>query len=146
VAAWNTQPVSAALVVELRRMTVKPGWARKRQRPLRRNTRKPPWALTPEEQRALAITFVGGLGAIVAGAVVIGVALSLARLAERSHLTPWVWLGLALLTLLMIALAGWLLRGHPFPVATMDFGVAVVAPLVAVLLLLVWIGVAAGVK
>jgi hypothetical protein len=40
---------------------------------------RPVWQLSRDEQRVLLITFVGGLGAIVIGAAIIGLALALAR-------------------------------------------------------------------
>jgi small-conductance mechanosensitive channel len=46
---------------------------------------KPHWALNDDERRLLIITFAGSLAAIIVGAVVIGGALALARVEERSH-------------------------------------------------------------
>jgi hypothetical protein len=43
------------------------------------NAERPLWSLSRDEQRLLMITFVGGLGSIVAGAGMIGVAIVLAR-------------------------------------------------------------------
>jgi hypothetical protein len=75
-------------------------------------TEKPPWELGPEEQRTLVITFVGGLGSIIAGAAVVGSALALARLLERWH-PPWgIWLGLAVFTLLDAQLMYWVLSNN----------------------------------
>jgi hypothetical protein len=87
-----------------RRMTVKPGWVRKRERMRHREpdappvgvpgpsepdaaparAARPPWELSAAEWRLLAITFVGGFGSIVAAACVIAGAIALARNA-RTH-------------------------------------------------------------
>ena len=87
-------------------MTAKPGWARKRDRLRRREADAPPttpaaapsappttpaaapWALSAAEWRLLVITFVGGLGSIVAGAGIIGGAIAIARTATRG---PGFW-------------------------------------------------------
>ncbi len=46
---------------------------------------EPWWELSREEQRNLAITFVGGLGSIVVGACVIGGGIVVARFIEPHH-------------------------------------------------------------
>jgi hypothetical protein len=77
-------------------MTVKPGWARKRPAVSRTlpSTREQPraptpgerplWDLSRDEQRALTITFIGGLSSIILSAVVIGAAISLAHVIAAS--------------------------------------------------------------
>jgi hypothetical protein len=78
-------------VVTLRRMTVKPGWARKRpasaitlpttEKPdwVRAPRPRPLWRLERGEQRVLMITFAGGVASIAAAAFVLGIAIALAR-------------------------------------------------------------------
>ncbi len=70
-------------------MAVKPGWARKKDRLRRREadaartgTTGTLWALSAAEWRLLVITFVGGLGSLIAAACVIGGAIALARYQE----------------------------------------------------------------
>src|SRR6266568_983575 len=46
---------------------------------------RPPWVLSHDEQRALIITFIGGLASIIAGACVIGGAIAMARSMKASH-------------------------------------------------------------
>ena len=133
-------------------------------------TEKPPWELSPEEQRTLVITFVGDLGSIIFGVAVVGVALALARLLERWH-PPWgVWLGLAVLTLLYARLMYWVLSNNiafrkrqtelyrtndraflkrkrkTIPGYRSQLVIVGILWLVFGVLLLTWIGVAAGVK
>jgi hypothetical protein len=107
----------------------------------------PLWALSAAEWRLLVITFVGGLGSIVAGACVIGGAIALAR--RDKHFDPGQWGLTTALALVGLVLAlvmfryfppddrvdRWLKQGT---IAVFGFGV--------VFALLVWIGVAAGVK
>jgi hypothetical protein len=97
----------------VRRMTVKPGWARKRPAAAERlpSTAQLPrgkpaasdrhvWTLNRDEQRTVIITFVGGLGSIIFGAVILGSAVALARWLNRTPHGPlslgtagWVWIG-----------------------------------------------------
>jgi hypothetical protein len=78
-------------------MTVKPGWARKRDRLRRReaaaaraDTSGASWELSATDWRLLTITFAGGLGSIVAGACIIGGAIALDRLlAPNPHRIEW---------------------------------------------------------
>jgi len=88
-------------------MTVKPGWARKRDRLRRReasaataNAAGSPWALSAAEWRLLVITLVGGVGSIVAAAFIIGGALTIAQSVRNEGLEVWVitllvWIGVA---------------------------------------------------
>jgi hypothetical protein len=78
-------------------MTVKPGWARKRDRLRRReasaataNAAGSPWALSAAEWRLLVITLVGGVGSIVAAAFIIGGALTIAQSVRNEGLEVWV--------------------------------------------------------
>jgi heme/copper-type cytochrome/quinol oxidase subunit 2 len=111
------------------------------------------WALNREERRLLWITFAGGLGSIVVGACIIGGALALARYLEQKNQPLWLWLVLVGLTLLVVAalvLLSFLLRSAKAAQDDLgeDMGVALAVVLIpmAALLLLVWIGIAAGVK
>jgi len=47
---------------------------------------RPLWSLSRDEQRILAITFVGGLASIIIGAAVIGASIALARWADHQDL------------------------------------------------------------
>lgn len=80
----------------VRRMSVKPGWARKRPaaaRALSPKTRRPDRAVAPEEQpfwvlsrgeqRVLLITFVGGVDSIVVAVLIVGGAIAIARRSGR---------------------------------------------------------------
>jgi hypothetical protein len=134
-------------------MTVKPGWARQRDRQRRREVvarragaAQPLWALSPAEWRLLVITFAGGLGSIVAAACVIGGAIALARYQEKFGLKEFAVLtGVALLAFPVMLIitrpwSGGSLRERILVIATFAFGGFAV-----VLALLVWIGVAAGI-
>ena len=136
-------------------MTAKPGWARKRDR-LRRHeadtasvgTAGPPWALSPAEWRLLAITFVGGLGSLLAAAVILGAALALAR-NEHGHLGNFalgsaIVIGLSLFSLTVVR-RGWTSSSFLVERVIKPILLAAYCLMIAVLLL-IWIGVAAGVK
>jgi hypothetical protein len=140
-------------------MTVKPGWTRKRDRLQRReedaaraSTAERPWALSATEWRLLAITFVGGLGSIIVGACVIGGAIAIARW-MTPHPKPDVLGHLAGLTgavLLALLISLWILRrvlrpGFLRPLALPVGQFATGAALIFIVLLLAWIGLAAGV-
>jgi hypothetical protein len=97
-------------------MTVKPVWARKRDRPPHSQAEpsqadRPLWRLTVEDQRVLLITFAGGLGAIVVGAGMIGAALAFGRFWGNP---PWVlaiWTVVYLFTVLLMRYRGLFRRG-----------------------------------
>jgi hypothetical protein len=114
---------------------------------------RPLWKLSRDEQRILLVTFAGGLGSIIVGAAVIGVALALAHRAEGpGHSRS----DLALSSIAAVAGFGfwvayvrWGVLGMPFrpldrwPVSS-RFTVLVGALLVAGVAL-TWIGIAAGI-
>lgn len=105
------------------------------------------WTLTPAEQRTLVITFAGGLGAIIAGALIVGGAIALAR-AVRPAVAPGNWWAAVLVTAvywasLPAAIFGWRRRrGNRW-----WWGLAIVAFFMAsAVMLLMWVGLAAGVR
>ena len=124
-------------------MTVKPAWARKGYRP-RPQADRPLWRLTPDEQRVLLITFAGGVGSIVVGAGVIGLALVLAR-HDRAPLST---LAVATVGVLAVLLAMRFINSVVEPPRGQkwigDIGV-IVGVAGCVVLVLTWIGIAAGV-
>jgi hypothetical protein len=148
-------------------MTVKPGWARKRDRLRRREpdaarpgaeeppepdtaastAAAPPWALSAAEWRQLVITFAGGLGSIVAAACVIGVAIAADKGLTSSDLRVLELYTAAVLGGLV--LVWWSFKNYSpddrVSVWLRRFSIAVVS-VGLVLALLVWIGLAAGVK
>ena len=106
---------------------------------------RPLWQLSRDEQRVLIITFVGGLASIAAGACVIGGAIALSRWVRAQHI-PLV--ALILLTALYISSMIWgasLRRrsSKPWPrhLFIMWLGMFVGLSM----LLLAWIGFAAGI-
>jgi hypothetical protein len=144
----------------VRRMTVKPGWARKRDRQRRReadaaptNTAGPPWVLSAADWRLLVVTFIGGLGSIVAAACVVGGAISLARrVGKAGGLGGWGLVTVWALILTAVALTASirtaripLFRDDPM-ITFLRRSINVTASLVVALALMVWIGVAAGIK
>ena len=122
---------------------------------------RPVWALSRDDQRTLWITFVGGLGSIVVGAAAIGGAIALAHHLtgpERPHgsYVPLLRLtGAALavfaLSIVLLLIVRW--RNRTFKPdrgdhALLVAGVATIwlTGLFCAFLLLVWTGVAAGIK
>jgi hypothetical protein len=102
------------------------------------------WPLSPEEQRNLFITFVGGLGSIVVGACIIGIAIAFDRLEYRMGATPFTLMLATLLGAPLLAFGVFLRfaeKGSRF--VRICFPLYVMA---AVLFILAWIGIAAGVK
>jgi hypothetical protein len=150
----------------VRRMTVKPGWARKRPttaRLLPPTTEKPDqaqapgerssWRLNRDEQRTLIITFVGGLGSIVAAACFIGGAIALARyesfysLGAWAALTGyWVLVFVALVLIRRLRRVRARRRGRSVSVSVMEWFALLCGGFGVVLALTVWIGLAAGIK
>jgi hypothetical protein len=143
----------------VRRMTVKPGWIRERERSRRRGKdvagteiTESLWKWTEADRRLLIITFAGGIASIVVAAVIIGIAISFARVQKPGsgvvHLTDWAY---------VIVLSGGGLVGpllaptkrqrKPWPIALRAvwrvlLGLYIV---LAVLLILTLAGIAAGV-
>jgi hypothetical protein len=101
--------------------------------------------LDSDEQRTLIITFVGGLGSIVAAACIIGGAIAVARHAKNDL---GYWGQTTGITLLFAAGLVWAVRHVPAPGAVSKvfkwLSILIVAYFV-VSALLVWIGVAAGI-
>jgi hypothetical protein len=115
---------------------------------------KPPIVpqLTPEEGRMLVVTFIGGLGAIVVGAGVVGLAIALAHVMRYWHPPLWVWIPLAFVTAILVGMTGLVLRKRPWLEAEnredqqVALGAGGFYVLLTILLVLMWIGMAAGVR
>jgi hypothetical protein len=111
---------------------------------------RPLWVLSRDEQRVLAITFVGGLASIVAGVCIVGGALALVRGLKALHYTLGI---LILLTALCIVAVLWDVYYHhairrmpdPEPRSRMVLIELPVIYAVFSILLLAWIGLAAGI-
>ena len=114
--------------------------------------RKPPRELTPEEWRTLMITFVGGFASIIVGACVIGGAIALSRWVTHGldSKTRLALIGLTVLVWGLAAFTVWDLHSKESKELDEDRGANVIAEILlilfSILLLLVWIGVAAGIK
>jgi len=98
--------------------------------------------LTAAERRNLAITFVGGLGSIVAGAVVIGGAIALFRVvAPDPHKIQW-W-AVGVVNLVLVGYLGGLYLGR----SRLKGGLRVIllglAVLMSALVILLWVGLVA---
>jgi hypothetical protein len=100
------------------------------------------------------ITFIGGVSAFVVGAGFVGGAIALARLVQRAKLPWWAWLLLGVFTVLLSIGVGlvihvgrrqWMRNDPKLTVEKMlieqSFWI-----ILLVLLLLMWIGLAAGFK
>ena len=104
---------------------------------------RPLWVLSRDEQRVLIITFVGGLASIVVGAGIIGVAIALVRVVKPGSLLGFLILITVLDTFILVAgvnagrLSGSRSKGALilWLFALVDFPI----------LLLIWIGWAAGI-
>ncbi len=107
-------------------------------------TKRPGWEPTPEEWRTLAITFVGGVASIIVGAAVIGAALALARWEARGA-GAGQWITLAVFTVVFWPATVYQLKPRE-PRSRASLILTGSNALISTLLLLVWIGVAAGVK
>jgi hypothetical protein len=141
-------------------MAVKPGWARKRPnaaRPLPPATEQPQsaqapeeqslWRLNRDEQRTLIITFIGGLASIVAAACVLGGAIALDRWIAHNNHGHIDWRGEAVTSAILVLGGGFVLyfvRG-PNMSKRWNWTVTVVYGLLLALVLLLWIGLAAGI-
>lgn len=133
-----------------RRLTCTPRSARSSLRPV---TDKPPgkprWQFTSEEWRLLVITFVGGLGSIVIGAVLIGIAIALSRAMTNGPHTnkPHVLWVLAVATVFFCG-ATWLsVRKALRERWTSPFRLTMLGALILVTtsFVLAWIGLAVGI-
>jgi hypothetical protein len=103
------------------------------------------WKLDSSEQRQLVIAFVGGLGSIIVGACVLGIAAVLARDEERGQ--GFTLIGLlgytsTLGTLIIVTLGGLRSERHLF--RRISQIALIVLALLLTLMVLVWIGIAAG--
>jgi hypothetical protein len=144
-------------------MTVKPGWARKHPAPEEPppTAREPApsaaterrlWDLTRDEQRLLWITvagtFVGGLASIIGGACVIAGAIAIARNARHHPERGLEPTGLILLlgALLLLALRRKRWSDTPVLNRVMRYAAVALWSILAAIVLLVWIGTAAGLK
>jgi uncharacterized membrane protein len=117
-----------------------------------RRQARPPWALSPAESRLLVITFAGGLASIVAAACVIGGAIAFDR-TQRHNLGNWAVVTAAVL---LIAVATPFVTsrnlkrarpGLPGLIVRFYVWVAVLSAIILVgFVLLLWVGIAAGVK
>jgi hypothetical protein len=100
-----------------------------------------PWS--PEDRRLLIITFAGSLAAIIAGAVIIGSAIALARiLSPGSSLKLWALL-LAFTGLSVTGLIGYLRKKE---LSWSDRAWLFLGGLSATLGILILVGLAAGIK
>jgi hypothetical protein len=107
-------------------------------------TEKPRWELTPEDWRTLIITFVGGVASIIVGAGLLGAALALAHW-QTQGVRSGHWIGLVLSTVGIWTLTVGRLGFHK-PKDRWDVLLTGSLALFAAILLLTWIGIAAGVK
>jgi hypothetical protein len=108
---------------------------------------RPVWSLSRDEQRTLAITFVGGLASIIIGAGVIGASIALGRWVEHQNLR-WLAHGGAaawgsVVSGLLGALGGLAGLRKDAPLSSRVFGW--IAASIGVFLLLVIVGVGAGI-
>ncbi len=72
---------------------------------------KEPWRVpTRDEQRSLAITFLGGLGSIVVGACLIGAALAFDRTVLIKPIHPTGWVSMVVVTAGFFGVTGWFVR------------------------------------
>jgi 4-amino-4-deoxy-L-arabinose transferase-like glycosyltransferase len=105
---------------------------------------QPFWALSREDQRLLWVTFIGGVASFIVGAVIIGVAIALAR--RFSTDAPL----LAIITLGSTCVLGVLYtqarrRGVSMTSLTSIWLIPILVAVPAACLL-IWIGIAAGIK
>jgi hypothetical protein len=127
---------------------------------------KPSWKLTPEEWRTQVITFVSGLASVLAGAAIVGIAIALGRwwskgFAQGGYGYPvevtviLIFLTLASTAILVASLKvkaetrddGTNSKPPQWPWwVIVSFGFAAWFWVLVFVVLLAWIGVAAGVK
>ena len=109
---------------------------------------RPFWDLSRDDQRLLIITFVGGLASIVAGACVIGGAIALVRGLRAIHTSLVFWFVLAILTEIALEVMYWGFYARrnlqrPWPRHVFIFWLSFWV--VSSILLLAWVGLAAGI-
>jgi hypothetical protein len=112
-------------------------------------TDRPRWGFTPEDWRLLAITFIGGLASILAGAALIGISIAIARSFEVHSWLDWVLLIVG--TIIAVGLQiGTLTIVIPKDVEGMTPRVRILLLVMSVSLssvvVLGWIGLAVGIK
>lgn len=116
---------------------------------------RPLWVLSSDEQRVLVITFVGGLASIIAGVCVIGGAIALVRVMKASHFSL-LWLFIFTAGFCLVWMSYWLfysrIRPSDLPkwLHPLTFQAWLVTSMVmwigvSIVLLLTWIGLAAGI-
>jgi hypothetical protein len=104
------------------------------------NQRKP-WS--PEDWRLLIITFAGGLGSIVIGAAVLGLAVALARYEHPPDNASTWFFDVALPIVLLIGWVWWLRERNR---KWYDYLGLYLLGVILAIVILTWIGVAAGIK
>ena len=105
---------------------------------------RPLWVLSRDEQRVLIVTFVGGLASIIASACVIGGAIALARALQKGHFPLTPTYGTAAFILIGVLI----ITGLRSSSELLNFFAKLFLPLWGfpfALLLLAWIGIAAGI-
>jgi hypothetical protein len=107
------------------------------------NNEKPRWWPTPEEQRILAFTFIGGPASILVGVGIIGDALALGQLERKNGYSPG---ELLLITAFWLAAVLWRVAAARRRPTVINRFLALATSLFLCLTLLVLLGVAAGVK
>jgi hypothetical protein len=106
---------------------------------------RPLWEFSRDEHRVLIITFVGGVASIVVGASVIGGAIALVRAIKPAHslLVFLIFITAVYILVVVLAAIAWNHWRRPGPrVAGISWLLAWVG---LSILLLVWIGLAAGI-
>lgn len=105
---------------------------------------RPVWALSREDQRLLWVTFIGGVASFIVGAVIIGVAIALARyFATNRAILAFITLGTTVVSVVIPYIQA-RRRGVSMWSLTSPWVFPIQA--VAVACLIIWIGVAAGIK
>ena len=114
--------------------------------PIAAKTRERPfWVLDSQEQRLLWITFVGGVASIVVSAAILGVAVALARWFVARNTSTFAWINLVFLLVCGSFLTFLMIRWRIVPRRWLRW-VAAIFFLIFATVILVWIGIAAGVK
>ena len=112
---------------------------------------RPVWSLTRDEQRILAITFVGGLASIIAGVMIVGLSLALLRYVgpPSGHTTASFLLDQGAVTAIAaVGTAACILHARRFRLLSRAYWIPVslIFVLIDTVVTLTWVGLAAGVK
>ena len=112
---------------------------------------RPVWSLTRDEQRILAITFVGGLASIVAGVMIVGLSLALLRYEgpPHGHTTSSFLLSQGIVTVIAAIGTGAYIstRRQPTTLHSVTWtGIGIALVVTDIVVTLTWVGLAAGVK